>query len=40
VQENARDAGFIPEVGKSPGERVGNPFQYSYLGNPRDRGAW
>ena len=22
------------------GEGNGNPLQYSYLGNPRDRGAW
>ena len=26
--------------GRSPGERNGNPLQYSYLGNPLDRGAW
>ena len=25
---------------KSPGEKNGNPLQYSCLGNPRDRGAW
>ena len=24
----------------SPGEGNGNPFQYSCLGNPMDRGAW
>ena len=24
----------------SPGEGDGNPLQYSYLENPRDRGAW
>ena len=24
----------------SPGEGNGNPFQYSYLGNPLDRGYW
>ena len=24
----------------SPGERKGNPLQYSCLGNPMDRGAW
>ena len=23
-----------------PGEGKGNPFQYSCLGNPMDRGAW
>ena len=32
--------GFIPESGRSPGEGNGNPFQYSCLGNPTDRGAW
>ena len=26
--------------GDSPGERNGNPLQYSCLGNPMDRGAW
>ena len=26
--------------GDSPGERNGNPLQYSCLGNPTDRGAW
>ena len=24
----------------SPGEGNGNPFQYSYLENPMDRGVW
>ena len=27
-------------VGKIPGERNGNPLQYSCLGNSMDRGAW
>ena len=35
-----RDIGSIPESGRSPGEGNGNPLQYSYLGNPMDRGAW
>ena len=26
--------------GRSPGEGNGNPFQYSWLENPMDRGAW
>ena len=30
----------IPGLGRSPGEGNGNPFQYSCLGNPMDRGAW
>ena len=37
---DARDAGSIPESGKSPGEGNGNPLQYSCLRNPMDRGAW
>ena len=34
------DAGSIPGSGRSPGEEHGNPFQYSCLENPMDRGAW
>ena len=37
---NARDSGLIPASGKSPGERNGEPLQYSCLGNPMDRGAY
>ena len=29
----------LPELGRSPEEGKGNPFQYSCLGNPMDRGA-
>ena len=29
---NAGDAGLIPGLGRSPGERNGNPLQYSCLG--------
>ena len=36
----ARDAGLIPESGRSSGGGYGNPLQYSCLGNPMDRGAW
>ena len=36
---NAGDEGSIPGLGRSPGEGNGNPFQYSCLGNPMDRGA-
>ena len=36
----AGDAGLIPGSGRSPGGRNGNPLQYSFLGNPMDRGAW
>ena len=27
-------------LGRSPGERNGNPLQYSCLGNSMDSGAW
>ena len=36
----AGDAGSIPGSGRSPGERDGNPLQYSYLESAVDRGAW
>ena len=35
-----RDADLIPGSGRPPGEGIGNPLQYSCLGNPMDRGAW
>ena len=34
-----REAGSIPESGRSPGGGPGNPLQYSCLENPMDRGA-
>ena len=34
-----RDEGLIPGSGRSPGGGQGNPFQYSCLENPMDRGA-
>ena len=34
------DVGLIPGLGRFPGEGNGNPLQYSYLGNPTDRGDW
>jgi len=37
---SAGDPSSISGWGRSPGERIGNPFQYSCLGNPVDRGAW
>ena len=37
---NAGDPGLIPGLGRCPGERNGNPLQYSCLENPMDRGAW
>ena len=36
----AGDTGLILRSGRSPGERNGNPLQYSGLGIPMDRGAW
>ena len=38
--EDVRDAGSAPELGRSPGERNGNPLHYSCLESPVDRGAW
>ena len=37
---DVRDVGSVPGSGRSPGGRHGNPLQYSFLGNPMDRGAW
>ena len=37
---NERDAGLIPRLGRFPGGGHGNPFQYSCLENPMDRGDW
>ena len=37
---NVGDLGSIPGAGRSPGEENGNPFQYSCLKNPMDRGGW
>ena len=34
------DVGFIPGLGRSPGEGNGNPLQCSCLENPRDGEAW
>ena len=36
---NAGDQGSILGSGRSPGEGNGNPFQYSCLENPMDRGS-
>ena len=33
------DPSLIPELGRSSGKGNGNPVQYSWLGNPKDRGA-
>ena len=36
---DVRNMGSIPGLGRSPGEGNGNPFQYSCLEEPMDRGA-
>ena len=35
-----RDTGLIPGSERSPGGGHGNPFQYSCLESPMDRGGW
>ena len=37
---NVGDSGSTPGLGRSSGERNGNPLQHSCLENPMDRGAW
>ena len=37
---NAEDTGLIPGLGRSLGEGIDNPLQYSCLGNLMERGAW
>ena len=37
---DVRDAGLIPELGRSLAEGHGNLLQYSRLENPMNRGAW
>ena len=37
---NVGDVNSTPELGRSSGERNGNPLQYSCLENSMDRGAW
>ena len=36
----AGDMGSIPGLGRSPGKRNGNPFQYCCLGNLMDIETW
>ena len=36
---NVGDLGSIPGSGRSPGEGIGYPLQYSCLENPMDGGA-
>ena len=37
---SAGDVGLIFGSERSPGDRHGNPLQYSCLGNPMNKGAW
>ena len=37
---NAGDMGLILEPGRSPGEGIDYPFEYSCLENPMEKGAW
>ena len=37
---NAGVRGLIPSLGRSPGEGNGNPLQYSWQENSKERGAW
>ena len=37
---DTRDMGSVPGLGRFPGGGHGNPFWYSCLENPVDRGAW
>ena len=37
---DARNVGSVPGSKRSPGVGTGNSFQYSYLENSMDRGAW
>ena len=37
---DARDIGWVPGWGRSPGEGIVNQLQYSCLEDPMDREAW
>ena len=37
---HVRGVGSIPGLRRSPGRGHGNPFQYSCLENPMNKGAW
>ena len=37
---NAGDMSLIPGSCRAPGERNGDPLQYSYLNYPMEREAW
>ena len=37
---NVGDSSSVPGLVRFPGGGNGNPFHYSYLDNPKERGAW
>ena len=37
---NEEDAGWLPGLGRFPGEGTGNPLQYSCQEKPMDLKAW
>ena len=39
-EDDTRDMGPVPGLGRCPGGGNGNPLQCSCLGNPMDRAAW
>ena len=39
-EEDTRDMGLIPGLGRSPGGGNDSPLQYPCLGNPMDKEAW
>ena len=40
LPSSAGDMGSIPASGRSPEDGDGNPFQFSCMGNPTNRGDW
>ena len=40
LSANAEGVGSTPGLGRFPGEGKHNPFQYSCLESPIDRGTW
>ena len=40
LANDAGDTSSIPGLGRSPEEGNCKPLQYSYLRNPKDKGAW
>ena len=40
AMQETGDTGSVPGLGRFPGGGNGNPLQYSWLGNPMDKGIW